>query len=486
MTDRARTALLSIALGVAACGEDLPDDRTWESGHVRYHTRSTDGEVCADLVDVLDEYLGVIDRALGGQGQPDTPRVDYFKFADQADLDAHGPCDRGVACTDGTRVMSAAPFHQHELVHAYLSPLGFPPWLFIEGAAVALSCQLSLYGRPAADSWQTAMANDRHGGELYGAGGWLVAHLLASYEPAKFLQLYADLPHTANATLVSAIFERIYRVTLDQAWSDALARRTAPPNCPWECAQPPLNGSSVGHPAPTCGLDDLSRTFAAPPVGGAFVMTSTGARPVEIGACGPDNEGPGRSAIPPWSDGMAVVGLLGPGPYFVSFDPASGDLALSFPTPSPVDPACGIVAPLDTSRFSMMHVMIPRGMAEVHAALSMAERPTEIFTNALVDETQVQLCASCAGACTSVPRNTVTTVAASGDLFVRVSASPSDRPYVTTTIRASPRNDQLFGDDGDDTLLGGAGNDVLDGGGLHDLCIGGTGTNTLASCEHVP
>lgn len=46
-------------------------------------------------------------------------------------------------------------------------------------------------------------------------------------------------------------------------------------------------------------------------------------------------------------------------------------------------------------------------------------------------------------------------------------------------------HDRIFGDDGDDRLEGGAGNDLLNGGGLHDTCLGGTGTNTLMSCETI-
>lgn len=436
MTHRTLATVALVLLESGACGNDLPRDRTWEAGPVRYHTRSSDDLVCPDLVGVLEQHLAVINGALG-QGLDPATRVEYFKFASQSDLDAHGPCDGAIACTDRNQVMTAAPFHQHELIHAYLFPIGFPPWFLLEGAAVALSCQLSLYERPTADSWRTVMTRDRHDAALYAGGGWLVAHLLVSYAPAKFLQLYAEVPQAADADLVSATFERIYGITLDTAWADVIALTTAPPNCPWECAQPPLNGSSQEHPPPTCGLDDLTRTFDAPTGGGAFVLTSSSPRPIEIGSCGPDNASPGRSAIPPWRDGVAVLGLLRAGSYFLSFDPPSGDLTLAFPASSPLGPECATAIPVDTSRFSVTHVTVPRGTSEIHAAVSVSERPVEIFSNAQAEDTQVDYCGSCgAVACTPIPRSTVVRVTTNGTSFLRVATSGADRSFVTTTIRS--------------------------------------------------
>lgn len=430
--------VLGLLAALSGCEDDLPNDRTWQSSHFRYHTRSSDDGACADLLAVLDEHWRVTNVALGNR-LPDTTVVDYFKFVDQSDLNGNGPCEQGVACTDGTRVMTAAAFHQHELIHAYLFSIGFPPWLFVEGTAVALSCQVPLYGRPAADSWTTALTADRHDTALFAAGGWLVADLLAKHGPEKYLRLYADLPHGADANLVASTFQTIYGTTLDDAWAQAMSRDTAPPSCLWECAQPPLNGSANGHPAPTCGLDDISLTFDAPAGGGAFILESAGAHPVEIGSCGPNNDSPGRSAIPPWKDGMAVVGWLAPGSYFLGFDPPAGALTFAFPPTPPVGSDCATIAPIDTSRFSVTHVVMPRGANVLSASLSTSARDVEILTNAQVGETQVQLCRSCAANdCLAIPRNTIVPATTSGTSIVRVTASLTDRSYVTTTIRSSP------------------------------------------------
>lgn len=66
--------------------------------------------------------------------------------------------------------------------------------------------------------------------------------------------------------------------------------------------------------------------------------------------------------------------------------------------------------------------------------------------------------------------------------------SSDDRMYGgqgQDTLYGEANNDRLFGEDGDDRLEGSTGDDYLEGGGLHDTCLGGTGTNTLVSCETV-
>jgi hypothetical protein len=37
-------------------------------------------------------------------------------------------------------IFSPHPLQEHELVHAYLAPLGFPPAFFVEGIASVLAC----------------------------------------------------------------------------------------------------------------------------------------------------------------------------------------------------------------------------------------------------------------------------------------------------------------------------------------------------------
>ena len=148
---RAPVALsLVICLGGAACGPNLPD-RLWRSEHVRYFTRAGDDSVCPAMAGQVEEHARVIGDALGIE----TPLVTYYKYPDEVDFDAYAECDNGTwTCAQNATVRSTVAFDRRGLIHAYLAPYGLPPRLFVEGAAVALSCQH--YPRPMG-SWRDAL-----------------------------------------------------------------------------------------------------------------------------------------------------------------------------------------------------------------------------------------------------------------------------------------------------------------------------------------
>ena len=84
------------------------------------------------------------------------PLVTYYKYPDDVDDSRRTPTAAPARRrARGTRPCSSPDaFDRHELIHAYLAPYGLPPPLFIEGAAVALSCQH--YPRPTG-SWRDAL-----------------------------------------------------------------------------------------------------------------------------------------------------------------------------------------------------------------------------------------------------------------------------------------------------------------------------------------
>jgi len=62
--------------------------------------------------------------------------IHYYKFVDATDFAMNAPCPKGSGgCADGRGVYTFDPFHQHELVHAYLWPFGLPLTVVMEGAA---------------------------------------------------------------------------------------------------------------------------------------------------------------------------------------------------------------------------------------------------------------------------------------------------------------------------------------------------------------
>ena len=258
-------ALALLAL-TSACEEDrdLPNDQTWESAHYRYHIRKGDQSACEDVLVQLERKFEIMVGYLG-LAWPEGKKVDYYKFRDQNDYWNNAPCPKtSASCTEDSSVMSAYVLQEHELIHAYLAPFGFPPSFFIEGAAVALSCDSPWDERSGKAGWQDVVTLTSHDiNDVYKTGGWFVGHLLDHYGPAPFLVFYDRLKESASAEDIALTFQEIYGESLDAVWDAATAagRRVGCVNL-WACQGPPLvlDGSpqTLGQ---ACDGSDSNRTF---------------------------------------------------------------------------------------------------------------------------------------------------------------------------------------------------------------------------------
>jgi hypothetical protein len=245
---------------------DLPDDRLWESEHFRYHLRRDEAAACEGVMVQLERHFAIVHDYLGLSWPPGA-KVDYYKFRDQADYARESDCpEYGSSCVRDGAVLTARILQHHELIHAYLAPLGLPPAFFTEGVAVALACRtpFSIAPRPWREVVAVPFGNDR----AFLEGPWFVAFLLRAYGPERFLRLYAALTWEASAERIAEAFAEIYGVSLDSAWQDA-ERAGNGVACLflWECAGPPLTTDgteyALGH---ACDASDEHRTFelAAP------------------------------------------------------------------------------------------------------------------------------------------------------------------------------------------------------------------------------
>lgn len=246
-----------VLIGCLSCGQDLPE-RTWSSEHVRYFSRSDDTSVCPAILTLLEDHARSISTAIGIE----IGAVSYYKFNGLDDFGRNSPCEDAVGCAGGASVYSPASFDRHELIHAYMIQFGLPPWLLVEGTAVALSCQR--HPRPTG-TWQSAFEAHRRAPELYGAGGWLVGHLLRTYGAESFVRLYSSVPNDADTETFATMFADIYSVSLNDAWTAATSGPDVPLFCPWECGRPGF-ALDVGPIAitPTCGAGTEQLTFAVP------------------------------------------------------------------------------------------------------------------------------------------------------------------------------------------------------------------------------
>lgn len=139
-------ALVILALG-SGCGDthdsrNLPNGTLWESEHFRYHTRSNDSASCESVLHQLERHFEQLHEYLGF-AWPTDRKIDYYKFADRTDYFDNSPCPHDAeSCTSDSNVFSPYVLVNHELVHAYLAPLGLPPAFFTEGIASVFSCEI--------------------------------------------------------------------------------------------------------------------------------------------------------------------------------------------------------------------------------------------------------------------------------------------------------------------------------------------------------
>src|SRR5262245_56231939 len=274
---RAPVALVVVVCvgGAAACDPDLPDQLT-RSEHVRYFTRAGDDDVCPALLDQLEEHGQVIADRLGIE----RPLIAYYKYATAADNAACGP--GASACARNATVNSTVAFDRHELIHAYLAPYGAPPRLFMEGAAVALSCEH--YPRPEG-SWRDALTADRLSPDLYGAGGWLAGYLMRMFRKTWFVNLYGSLQINATEKEIDDVFESIYGMPLDDVWAAAIGGKQEPVVCPWECSRPAIPADASPHElAAACGAGATQRTVDVPG-GGITRWLLEGGASVSVRSC---------------------------------------------------------------------------------------------------------------------------------------------------------------------------------------------------------
>lgn len=328
-----KSSIVSVgSVTLLACrGTDLPSDREWESDHFRYHTRDADSSVCQDVLAPLEEHFSALQSFIRFPW-PDSEKIDYYKFTNSKDAAENSDCDdEEAACTDHTAVEASTAFQTHELIHAYLSHVGFPPWLLLEGAAVALSCHLAMYPRPVI-GWRDAFGVDRSGSnsaDLYGAGAWLVGHLVTNYSPTLLLDLYRAVPRDAHADQFASAVESVYGSTLDALWDAAVQSLIPPAVCPWECSQPSFSIGSPAESSPTtCGSLKTIRTFSIAEESTLVVNVATNAS-VSLGTCS-SGVPTFRGSVSGQDGGSSALYRLVPGGYFLAYNASDNGSSAPF------------------------------------------------------------------------------------------------------------------------------------------------------------
>jgi hypothetical protein len=315
---------------------DLPADRRWESTHFTYATRASDSSVCPDLLGPLEEHFALLQSYLGFDWAAGA-KITYEKMLDGADFAAHGGCGSdAAACTMQSMVVSPAGFDLHELVHAYLWPTGDPPPVLMEGVAVVLACQTSLFAQPKpAQSWdQLASLGYDPGHEVYDAGAWLVGYLLTQYDPKLFTTVYQRLPPGPDAGTMDAAFRDVYGQSLATIWAAALAGTAPRDGCIWQCSRPPVpvDGTPVATDG-VCGTIDLFHPFTLAST--TLVGLTSTAAGLQLQSC--DEPPLPTDSSPP---GVLHLYELPSGSYFVESTREAGTMMVQALPSSVLAPTC--------------------------------------------------------------------------------------------------------------------------------------------------
>lgn len=270
--------LVAVALPLMGCeGDAHAPPIAWVSEHFEYSKDADETSVCEGVMGELERHRAVIIGFLGLPTQMlREKKIAYRKFSTLADLHDRSSCpDYSKACATGPLIETLLALDGHELVHSYLSPIGRPPDLLIEGIANALSCA----GPPPPEgpvvTWQQALAADAQSPVReermipYRSGARFVAHLIVRHGVARFIQLYTTVAQNASASTFAETVRRIYGQEVDHLWQESQDPRTRT-DClnVWQCSlpAPPLQHEQIEVPARGCDGSGLHQpvTLTAP------------------------------------------------------------------------------------------------------------------------------------------------------------------------------------------------------------------------------
>jgi hypothetical protein len=277
------TGWASAALTLGACNQQdhadrlrasLPDGETYESEHFVYHLRNSDDSACPAITQTLERHFHAMQQALGF-AWPKDAQVHYFKFANQNDLRRQGHCSpQNRACFFAdVGVESFEAMNTHELIHAYLSPIGERHRALEEGLSEALSCDglvrhpytaLPLEEVFNSEAWGST-ADPLALSRLYSAT-LLVGYVLNTLPSQRFLDWYRQMSPKLNSKDAERLFQDVFKRSLAELWGAAQTDGRSDIACApiWECSAPDLKAHPLSRWRSSCAMDDRARSLEFP------------------------------------------------------------------------------------------------------------------------------------------------------------------------------------------------------------------------------
>jgi len=220
-----------------------------------YHNR-VDEPLCPTLLDLLDEHARAIGGKIGLTAEENRP-LRYYRFEDQTDLASGCPVG-ATGCTQKDAVLATVPFYAHEQVHTYVYRAWY--WsvgLLVEGEAVALSCSpayIPLRGFSPRDllgvgDWRPFLYLHGNSNSGYSAAGFWITYLARQYGWQKVEELHRRVLPGTSADDLAIEFARVFPISMDQAWSEALSGNSPPCDSGWACsATTSMSAGDVARP----------------------------------------------------------------------------------------------------------------------------------------------------------------------------------------------------------------------------------------------
>lgn len=215
---RLRQMLVLSSAVLLACNKP---EITHEGVHIRLAALA-DTELCAGTIAHMDRFVELLSAEFRITAPTGRERIDFF-WVGREDLHALSSC-QAPGCAFGRTIFSLAAPHDHELVHAVVSPLAHPAPFFTEGLAQAYE-GLNSDDSKSASEWRPGHVRDgldatTSSGVNYAAAGAFVAHLIAAHGIHKFLRAYTRIPRRADLDDIDTVFRDVFGVTVQDSIAD--------------------------------------------------------------------------------------------------------------------------------------------------------------------------------------------------------------------------------------------------------------------------
>jgi len=220
--------LLAVAgVGVAAgCGADeTTAPAAWEGDHLRFRSDGVEA-LCGGTLLYMDGAVAQLAEVLE---VPIERRIDFYWH--HSPIEGTGCAAEASGCWSGSTVYSRLVPHDHEIVHALMSPLGEADRMLEEGVAVVHGDDGGLYEwfeTPTVGAEELIGLDDGAvSASVYTSAAHLTRFLVDRYAMQSIHAFWGRVPREASAEDLVAGFE----ATFGESWEDFAAAYAGYPSC---------------------------------------------------------------------------------------------------------------------------------------------------------------------------------------------------------------------------------------------------------------